>query len=89
MKKCLVCGKHIETGEFGEISGGTLTLEFHYGSIYDQCGYASLPIDKTTTLLQSDQIRGYLCDTCFPQVNDRLEGYNIQRKIIETKTTKD
>jgi hypothetical protein len=91
MKRCLVCEKTLETGQFGLIGAGTLTLEFHYGSTHDQCGYTSIPTDGNhqTTLLQSDEIRGYLCDQCFPQIQNRLEGYDIQQKIIETKTTKD
>ena len=91
MKKCLICEKMLKTGQCGVVGAGTFALEFGYGSAHDQCGYNSIPADGDfmTTLLQSDVIQGYICDTCFPEIQNRLEGYDIQQKIIETKTTKD
>jgi hypothetical protein len=88
MKKCLICKKTLETGQCGVIGAGTLALEFGYGSAHDQCGYSSIPADGEfmTTLLQSEIIRGYICDTCFPEIMEHLEGYNT--KTISTKTTK-
>jgi hypothetical protein len=89
MKKCLICEKMLETGQCGVVSAGTFALEFGYSSAHDQLGYRSVPTtdDFMTTLLQSDVIQGYICDTCFPAIMEHLEGYNT--KTISTKTTKD
>lgn len=90
--QCLVCDGNLYIDENNCIGmGGTMTVEFGFGSCHDQmkdwggtpaCFNPKHPEDK---LLACDQVVAYLCDGCFRKKRDKFQGFNITVNTSRTQ----
>jgi hypothetical protein len=86
--KCLICHKVLKvdpTSEhWGWFQGGDIIISFGYGSRHDQLRMKDiLPTGDMDRLLQCDEIRARICDSCFEERFSLCEGYNVttEKKI--------
>lgn len=84
---CLICDKELESDHDLAMDAGFVTINFHYGSKFDQCigmptkGIYKHTIDKNDPkkklkeMLNCKKIEGVVCDECFVKKLDYFQGY--------------
>jgi hypothetical protein len=77
--KCVFCERELEpfsVDSFQPYDGGQLTLNFSFGSRYDQIESSPNSDDPMKRMLSSDLLVGYICDDCFDKKHHLFEGYH-------------
>ena len=100
---CLVCEKTMEMADPDSTTnpiGGTLDVDFGFGSRFDQmkgwssagdgpyprtCRYDGEEPPMIDKLLSADQLMAYICDDCFEKKLHCFCGFNTKKEITKTQ----